>query len=329
MTQKPFLEIATAAAKEVGIEQDMIILMGDGRDPDARFKHFTSIRNISGATRYRKAKLTGSDIAFLAYSSGTTGLPKGVMLTHTNIASNVLMNCIGESQEIVTTGGRVLAFLPFFHIYGLTCLIHQGVYRGLQLVVMAKFDLERFCQLVQEHKITYAFVVPPIVLALAKSPVVEKYDLSSIVMMNSGAAPLTREIVEAAYSRLKLKVKQGYGLSETSPTTHCQKWSDWQSSVGSVGLLLPNQTAKYMNAEEKEVPAGQVGELWVKGPNVFKGYWKNQKATDGCMTPDGYFKTGDIGYQDGSGNFYITDRVKELIKYKASSARLEESVSCV
>lgn len=317
VTQKPFLTIATAAAKEAGLDQDMVILMGDGRDPDARYKHFTSIRNISGATRFRKAKINPSeDLAFLAYSSGTTGLPKGVMLTHTNIASNVLMNVNGESGDIVKTGGRVLAFLPFFHIYGLTCLIHQGLYRGLQLVVMAKFDLERFCQLVQEHKITFVYLVPPVVLALAKHPLVDKYDLSSIVMTNSGAAPLTRELVEGVYKRLKLKVKQGYGLSETSPTTHSQKWEDWQTYVGSVGGLLPNQTAKYIDAEEKEVPAGQVGELWIKGPNVFKGYWKNQQATDHCMTPDGFFKTGDIGYQDDKGNFYITDRVKELIKYK-------------
>ncbi|KAK5008042.1 hypothetical protein LTR39_005264 [Cryomyces antarcticus] len=135
-------------------------------------------------------------------------------------------------------------------------------------------------------------------------------------MLNSGAAPLTKEIVDAVHSRLKLKVKQGYGLSETSPTTHTQPWELWYSTIGAVGTLLPNQTAKYMSPEEKEVPAGEVGELWITGPNIFRGYLNNPEGTKNALTEDGYFKTGDVGYQDKDGNFYITDRVKELIKYK-------------
>lgn len=181
---------------------------------------------------------------------------------------------------------------------------------------MPKFDLEDFCRIVQEHKVTFAYVVPPVVLLLSKHPVVSKYDLSTIRMMNSGAAPLTRELVDAVYNRLKIPVKQGYGLSETSPTTHSQPWSDWNKTIGSVGTLLPYQEAKYMSPEEKEVPAGEVGELWIKGPNVFKGYLNNPEGTAHAKTSDGYFKTGDVGYQDKNGNFYITDRVKELIKYK-------------
>jgi 4-coumarate--CoA ligase len=135
-------------------------------------------------------------------------------------------------------------------------------------------------------------------------------------MMNSGAAPLTRELVEAVHKRLGVPVKQGYGLSETSPTTHTQPWGDWNKTIGSVGTMLPNQTAKYMSPEETEVPVGEVGELWIKGPNVFKGYLNNPEGTKNALTDDGYFKTGDVGYQDKNGNFYITDRVKELIKYK-------------
>jgi 4-coumarate--CoA ligase len=181
---------------------------------------------------------------------------------------------------------------------------------------MPKFDLEDFCKFIQEIKITFAYVVPPIVLLLSKHPAVDKYDLSSIRMMNSGAAPLTRELVEAVHSRLGLRVKQGYGLSETSPTTHTQPWEDWDKTIGSVGKLLPFQTAKYMSADEKEMAVGEVGELWIKGPNVFKGYLNNPEGTAHALTADGYFKTGDVGYQDKDGNFYITDRVKELIKYK-------------
>jgi 4-coumarate--CoA ligase len=181
---------------------------------------------------------------------------------------------------------------------------------------MPKFDLDRFCSNIEKFHVTFAYVVPPVVLLLGKSPVVSKYNLSSIRMLNSGAAPLTREIVDAVWNRLKIPIKQGYGLSETSPTTHTQIWEDWQSTIGSVGRLLPNQVAKYMNAEEKEVAAGQTGELWVKGPNVFQGYLNNAEGTKNALTPDGYFKTGDVGHQDDKGNFWITDRVKELIKYK-------------
>jgi acyl-CoA synthetase (AMP-forming)/AMP-acid ligase II len=181
---------------------------------------------------------------------------------------------------------------------------------------MPKFDLPAFCTHIQTHHITFAYVVPPVVLMLGKSPIVSNYNLSSIRMMNSGAAPLTQELVSAVWDRLKIPIKQGYGLSETSPTTHTQRWQDWQTTIGSVGLLLPNQTAKYMSAEEVEVPAGQTGELWIKGPNIFMGYLNNPTGTANALTSDGYFKTGDVGHQDENGNFFITDRVKELIKYK-------------
>ena len=181
---------------------------------------------------------------------------------------------------------------------------------------MPAFSLEKFCQHIQKYRITFAYVVPPVILMLGKSPIVSKYDLSSIRMLNSGAAPLTRDLVDAVYSRLKIPIKQGYGLSETSPTTHTQPWEEWNTTIGSVGRLLPNQTAKYMNPEEKEVPAGQTGELWIKGPNIFKGYLNNIEGTKNALTDDGYFKTGDVGHQDEKGNFFITDRVKELIKYK-------------
>ncbi|KAL2045451.1 hypothetical protein ABVK25_012095 [Lepraria finkii] len=322
-TQKSFLNTAIEAAKQVGIPQDRIILMGDERDESFTFKKFTSIRPISRIQRSRRVKMSPKeDLAFLVYSSGTTGHPKGVMLSHENIVSNILMLKAGEAGNVTWNGGidgkgdNILAFLPFFHIYGLTCLIHQSLYTGLTLVVMPKFEIEKFCSIIQNHKITFAYVVPPVVLLLGKHPIIDKYDLSSLRMLNSGAAPLTQELVEAVYKRLKVPIKQGYGLSETSPTTHTQPWELWDKTIGSVGTLLPNQTAKYMSPEEKELPIGQTGELWIKGPNIFKGYHKNPEGTNNALTSDGYFKTGDVGHQDKDGNFYITDRVKELIKYK-------------
>lgn len=247
VTQKSCLGVAQEAAKLAGVPMDRIILMGDERGEQGKFKHFTSIRNISRSTRYRRVKLDPKkDLAFLVYSSGTTGHPKGVMLCHENIVANIKMLKVGESGNLTWDGGegdqgdRILAFLPFYHIYGrsyspryleplliggitgLTCLVHQAIYCGLTTIVMAKFETEKFCKVIQDQKITFAYVVPPVVLLLGKHPIVEKYNLSSLKMLSSGAAPLTRELVDAVYKRLKVPIKQGYGLSETSPTTHTQ-----------------------------------------------------------------------------------------------------------
>ena len=183
---------------------------------------------------------------------------------------------------------------------------------------MPKFDLERFCQIVQHHRATYASVVPPVVLLLSKSPTVAKYNLSSLKMLNSAAAPLTRELVDALWTRLKLRVKQSYGLSETSPGITIQSYEEGATHIGSVGRLLPSMSAKIVDVHGTEVERGVAGEIWVTGPNVFKGYLNNPQGTKEAFSEDGYFKTGDIGYVDKGDHFYITDRVKELIKYKGS-----------
>ncbi|KAF2156432.1 acetyl-CoA synthetase-like protein [Myriangium duriaei CBS 260.36] len=315
VTQLPLLKTAIAAAEQVGIPHENIILIGD-KDPSMKFKHFTSVRNTAGTSRFRRQKVDpATQIAFIPSSSGTSGKPKILALSHRNIIANTLQVTAGEIKNM-SPKDSILAFLPFFHIYGLTVILHQSVYNGFLVSVMPRFDIEDFCKFVQRDKITFAYVAPPVVLGLAKHPVVDKYDLSSLRMMNSGAAPLTRDLVDALYARKQLKVKQGYGLTETSPTTHTQPWEDWHDTIGSVGKMLPNQTAKYVDADGKEVPKGQAGELWIKGPNVFLGYLNNEEATKDAITEDGYFKTGDVGYEDENGNFFITDRVKELIKYK-------------
>jgi len=182
--------------------------------------------------------------------------------------------------------------------------------------VIPAFDLEVFCQIVERHKVTFSNLVPPIVLLLAKSPTVDKYDLSSLRMISSVAAPLTRDLIEGLWARRKIACRQGYGLSETSPGISTQNPKDWYTTMGSVGKLHPNQKMIIVSSSGKPVAPGTEGEILIKGPNVFAGYHNNPAATANCMTSDGYFRTGDIGYEDNDGNLYITDRLKELIKYK-------------
>lgn len=339
-THLSVLDTARQACAEVGIPESHIILLGAERDPSRQFKHWTLVRNLAGTARYRTPRLAPqTDVAFLVYSSGTTGRPKGVALTHFNLTSNVQQiqsaeghlswdgraRVAGIPDPPAGQGDKILACLPFFHIYGLNCLMLCSVYSGVQTLVMRRFELEAWCRTVQDQRVTFSYIVPPIVLLLCKHPAVERYDLRSIRMCNSGAAPLTRDLVEALFARTGIRVKQGYGLSETSPTIFVQRWEDWRAAVGSTGWMLPNLQAKMCRVpgpgEEsdgtKEVRPGEVGELYIKGPNVFGGYHNNPAATAECLE-DGWFRTGDVGFIDDKGNLTITDRVKELIKYKGA-----------
>ncbi|CAO2654116.1 Nn.00g108490.m01.CDS01 [Neocucurbitaria sp. VM-36] len=316
VTTKKFLDTALKAAKRVGIANNRVILLGAEKDGTHRVRHWTSIQKTPWAQKYYRRRAKSGDLAFLAYSSGTTGLPKGVMLTHRNIVADLMMIEGAVGQWYSSTADKFLGVLPFFHIYGLTGLVHQMLHRGIELVVMPAFDMETFLRGIQDHKITFIYVAPPVIVRLSRDKMVDKYDLSSVRMITSGAAPLTKELVDTVHKRLNIKINQAYGLSETSPMTHTQPWDEWYSSVGSVGKMFPNMAAKYMSADGKELGPGEAGELWLSGPNIFKGYWKNEAATKDSITDDGFFKTGDIGFQDEQHNFYITDRVKELIKYK-------------
>lgn len=342
VTQIANIATVKEACRIVGISEDRIVLLGSGHDPSRQLQHWSDIHQLSFTAQQVEID-SKMDSAFLVYSSGTTGKPKGVKLSHDNIISNILQLQEAEGYNLTwdgtgtvpgiplpqpnSGGDKILACLPFFHIYGLTVLLHSPVYSGVTTVVMPRFSVDAWCELVQKYRITYSYIVPPIVLHLAKHPAVSSYDLSSLRMTQSGAAPLTRELIEQVFKRVNIRIKQGYGLSETSPCLYQGSWGNWQVDIGSCGTLLPNLEAKICepsgNSGEnatawthRELPLGAAGELYVKGPNVFKGYHNNAEATAECLSPDGWFRTGDVGYITERGNLFITDRVKELIKYK-------------
>ena len=270
VTTKQFLASAKKAAEQSNIPNDRIILLGSEKDDSHQMKHWTNIRKASRSSWYRRRKADPEkDLAFLVYSSGTTGLPKGVMLSHRNIIADLCLIKGSVGHHYSTQNDKILGVLPFFHIYGLTGLVHQPLHRGIELVVMPAFDLKKFCEGIQKHKITFIYVAPPVIVRLARDKMVDDYDLSSVRMITCGAAPLTQELVDSVHKRLNIKINQAYGLSETSPMTHTQPWDEWYSSVGSVGKIFPNMWAKYVDPDGKEVKADEAGELWMAGPNVF------------------------------------------------------------
>jgi acyl-CoA synthetase (AMP-forming)/AMP-acid ligase II len=255
------------------------------------------------------------DVVALPYSSGTTGLPKGVMLTHRNLVSNI---CQFDAVCQIRSDDRILAVLPLYHIYGLVVVMADGLYRGAAVVTLPRFELEGFLQTVQDQHISVACLVPPIILALAKHPLVDRYNLSRLRMVVSGAAPLGADLERECAERVGCLVRQGYGLTETSPVTHCSASLDaLEVRPGSVGPVIPNTECKIAEPVTGEaLGPRREGEVWIRGPQVMKGYLNNPEATAQMLRPGGWLRTGDLGYVDEHGLLYLVDRIKELIKYK-------------
>lgn len=311
LTISMFLANAQDAAGRSGVEEIFTFDPVEGATP------FAALMQTGGqlpAVEINPAE----DVVVLPYSSGTTGFPKGVMLTHRNIVANMVQCDNLIDMEIASDTDTVMGILPFFHIYGMVVIMNISLATGATIVTMPRFELVQFLELIQKHKVTRTNLVPPILVGLAKHPIVDQYDLSSLVELFSGAAPLSAELAHEVMDRLGCSVIQGYGLTETSPVTHVYNKSLATSDKrGAVGPAIPNTEVMLVDTATGEVlDENERGEIWIRGPQVMKGYLNNPEATADSIDAAGWLHTGDIGYVDTDGFLYVVDRVKELIKYK-------------
>lgn len=263
-----------------------------------------------------------NDTCVVPYSSGTTGLPKGTMLTHTNIVCNLQQSrqpgVIGDTDAF-TPDDTLLAVLPFYHIYGMVVIMNLGLVTGARIVTMPKFDPPVYLQNLETYDVTVAHIAPPLAQFLAKSPTVKVQSVPKLKELFCAAAPLGPELTADLLARFPgVVVRQGYGMTELSPISHVDHFHG--AKTGSIGYMVPNMEAKIVDPETgKEQSYGTEadrGELWLRGINIMKGYHRNEKATQGTIDADGFLHTGDICYADPDGCFYIVDRLKELIKAK-------------
>jgi len=254
------------------------------------------------------------DLATLPYSSGTTGLPKGVMLTHRSLVANAVQ-C---APFYTGPDDVILAVAPFFHIMGMTVTMIGGLHRGATLVTMPRFDLQQCLRAIQDHRVTSTVVAPPITTALAKHPLVDSYDLSSLRLLISGGAPLGARVQQACGVRLGCRTAQGWGMTELAGAGSVSPPAEQAADKpGTVGWCVAGAELRIVDpASGAELGAGEPGELWFRGPNVMKGYLHNAEATAATISDDGWCRTGDIGQVDADGFVQIVDRLKELIKYK-------------
>ena len=313
-TVSPLLAAAKDAASRAGIADDRVVVL-DGADGHSSLRDLITANHPAPDVRFDPAE----HIAVLPYSSGTTGRPKGVILTHRNLVANVAQSLplLGADPD-----SRVLAVLPFFHIYGMTVLLNMAFRTRARLVTMPRFDLAESLRIIQDFRINWAFIAPPIAVALAKHPLIDQYDLSSMEFIVSGAAPFDDTLGHAVADRIGCRVRQGFGMSEMSPVSHSIPANRDDIPLGSVGITLPNIECRLIDTAtgaEIEMPAegtSAPGELLCRGPNIMRGYLGNDEATRATIDEEGFLHTGDIATVSSEGIVSIVDRLKELIKYK-------------
>ncbi|MCI1255244.1 MAG: AMP-binding protein [Corynebacterium provencense] len=304
-------------AEQAGLDTDRVIDLADG---ERGLASLLSEGHPAPQVDFDPA----THVAVLPFSSGTTGVPKGVRLSHRNLVANIVQISPLLMDNGQTRDSVIMAVLPFFHIYGMNVLLNSSLHNRTHLVTMPSFDLPTFLELHQRHNIDFTFVAPPIAVVLAKHPLVDDYDISSLTTVLSGAAALDENLAAAVEKRLGVKVLQGFGMTEASPVTHVS--SRGVTPLASIGLPVANTECKVVDLTDPDfseiLPPAQEsglsrpGEMWVRGPQVMLGYLDNEEATEVTLLRDGWLRTGDIVRYDHQGNVYVVDRAKELIKYK-------------
>ena len=305
VTTPELLEKLALAVAVAGLEEVFVFGHAAGATP------FGALDQDPGSST--EADVSPDDVALLPYSSGTTGLPKGVVLTHRALVASL---CGTRPAHPVGPDDVVVAVLPLFHIYGMQVSMNLALAAGATVVTVGRFELESFLRILQDRRVTRAEVVPPIVLALAKDPAVDRYDLSSLRVITSAAAPLGEELADLCAERLGCRVKQAYGMTELGGATHFAP-DEGEERPDSIGRALPGVECRVVDcATGAEIGPGETGELLVRARGVMRGYLGNDAATALTIDADGWLRTGDIVKADADGWFVVVDRVKELIKYK-------------
>ncbi|MDQ3826353.1 MAG: AMP-binding protein [Actinomycetota bacterium] len=316
LTAPPFVDVAREAAAQAGCQ---LCVIGEAQGAIS-FSALLGDPKAAPAVAIDPA----TDIAVILYSGGTTGLPKGVLLSHRNLIATMVL---AQAVLAVTSDDVLLAALPFFHVYGLVVILNFGLLAGATVVAMPRFAYGDFVDLLECYRVTRGYVVPPIALALAKDPAVEGRDLSALRHMLSAAAPLAPEVAQACARRIGCPVTEGFGMTEMSAITHLVPPFGATRKPGSVGPAIPGVECRLVDPHTGEdARPGEPGELWMRGPKVMRGYLNNAPATAAMIDQDGWLHSGDIAVVDEQGWFTIVGRIKDMIKnkgYQVAPAELE------
>ncbi|XP_070537627.1 uncharacterized protein [Ptychodera flava] len=310
-----------------------IYVIGDDNIPGC--SSFNKLITDDGSEFPKAVKINPrEDVIFIPYSSGTTGSSKGAMLTHFNVIAAMKQLTIPGYLKFERGFDVLPGLLPFFHIYGMVAILSAGLYQGAKVVTLPNFEPDAFFGVLHKHKVTRGLMVPSLLVSLTKHPNIYKYDLSGLVEIMSGAAPIGQATLTEAKKRIgneNLFVRQAYGLTETLALTMTSSLDEY--CPGSVGKLVPNTEAKVVDVDTGGIlGAGEDGELCFRGPQIMKGYLNNEEATGQTITEDDWLHTGDLGHYDEAGHFYVVDRLKELIKYKGyqvAPAELEKIIFAI
>jgi len=326
LIEPKFLDVVLKAAQKNSFPRERIYLFSD--EPCQQQHGVKDWRTLLGseqeAQQWQWHRMSSQEsktrVAVLNYSSGTTGLPKGVMISHQNVIANVEQSIFMRNLEQSYAPGKApperwLGFLPLYHAYGQLWSITAAAITETPCFYMRAFNYTEWLSHIQNHKITHIQTAPPVLVMLAKRPETQKYDISSLTNILCGAAPLSKELQNEVSEKCNLKVVQTWGMTEvTCSCLHVPGGMDDRS--GSVGYIDPNSEMKLIDDGGKEVGPGERGEIHVRGPNICLGYWRNEKATKETFDSDGFLKTGDVAVRDNKGWYWIVDRKKELIKVK-------------